>query len=203
MKKITSIIVFVFFIFSPLVIFSQKKTTSKKQIKSKRVLRSEIVAEIQAEDEIWKELVSDEGNFKVLFPKEPEKLVRNNNLMKDKSFIEYKLLTNFRKYSVSWGELTNTKSISNEQLNELYNKVRDGILADAKGKLLNYSELQTGNTLGREINYEQENYIVTNRYFFNDNRLYQIITVVEKELNKGVNVQKFGKKFLDSFQFIK
>ena len=30
----------------------------------------------------------------------------------------------------------------------------------------------------------------------------QVITVVERELNIGTNVQKFGKKFLDSFQLI-
>jgi hypothetical protein len=202
MKKITSIIIFMFLIFSPLLSFSQKKITTKKQSKSVKKVRTEIVAKIQAEDGIWKDLVSAEGNFKVLFPKEPEKFVRSNNFVKNSSFIEYKLSTNFRSYSVSWGELSNAKSISNEQLYELYDKVRDGILVDAKGKLLDYNTLQIGNTVGREINYEQENYIVINRYFFNVNRLYQVVTVVEKGLNKGVNVQEYGKKFLDSFQFI-
>ncbi|HXH69404.1 MAG TPA: hypothetical protein VNI60_03555 [Pyrinomonadaceae bacterium] len=195
--------VFVFLIFSPLVIFSQKKITSNKQIKSvKKIKRTEIVAKIQPEDGIWKELVSEEGRFKILFPKEPEKLVRNKDFPRGNSFIEYKLWTNFRKYSVSFAEFDNVKSLSNEQLNGLYDITRDGIVKDAKGKLSTDNSLQVGNVLGREITYEQENYIVINRYFLNGNKFYQIITVVEKELNVGTNVQEFGKKFLGSFRFI-
>lgn len=205
MKKTITIFAFLFLAFYPFAIFGQRKNTNKK-LKTTLIQKIKpvtITAAPQVEDRVWKELISEEGNFKVLFPKEPERFVRNNNSMKEGSFIEYKLLTNSRKYSVSWGEFTNAKSVTNEQLNWLYNKTRDGIIENAKGKLLADNSLEIGSVLGREITYEQENYTVTNRYFLNDNRLYQIITVVKKELNKGVNVQEFGKKFLNSFQFIK
>ena len=204
MKNILLIIVFALFAFNPAFIFSQKKDIRKKQNKPTEVVRRiEIVAEPQVENKVWKELISEEGNFKILFPKEPEKLIRDKDFSRGNSFIEYKLWTNFRKYSVSFGDLGAVKSLSDNQLKEIYDKMRDGIIKDAKGNLINDNNINVGNVFGREIIYEQENYLVTNRYFFYGSKLYQIITAVEKKLSSEKNVQKFGNKFLDSFDFVR
>jgi len=164
MKKIILVIFFVFLAFSPSISYGQKKNSKKKQSKSvKKSQRLEIIAEIPVEDGVWKELISKEGSFKILFPKEPEKLIRDNDFTSGNSFIEYKLWTNFRKYSASFAEFRGEKSLSDEQLKGFYDITRDGIVNQAKGKLLTDKSLRVGNVIGREIIYQQENYLVTNR----------------------------------------
>lgn len=202
MKSITITFVFVLFILFPSISFSQKKNTTRgKSTKSPRRITS-ITEVLQAEDRKWIELVSKQGNFKILFPGEPKYFVGNNKFTKENKFTEHKLETNFRTYTVGFGDFNNIESITDEQREKIYDITRDGIVKDAKGTLINDNKLQIGNVFGREITYEQENYLVTNRYFFKGNTFYQLITVVKKYLSKGTNIQEFGKKFLDSFQFV-
>jgi hypothetical protein len=85
----------------------------------------------------------------------------------------------------------------------MYDKVRDGIIEQTKGNILNEKECYIGKTLCREIVTEHGGYIVNNRYFLSGDKFFQIKTTVEKQTNRGFNVQEFGKKFLNSFQFIK
>ncbi len=202
MKNITITFVFVLFILFPLTAFSQKKNTTKgKSTKSPRKITS-VTEVLQSEDKKWNELISKQGNFKILFPGEPKYFVGNNNFTKENKFTEYKLETNFRTYSVGFGDFNNIEFITDEQREKIYDITRDGFVKNAKGTPTNDNKLQIGNVFGREITYEQENYLVTNRYFFKKNKFYQLITVVRKQLSQGTNIQEFGKKFLDSFQFV-
>ena len=191
MKNIVITFVFALFILFPLTAFSQKKNTTKgKSTKSPKRITT-LIEVLQPEDRKWNELVSKQGNFKILFPGKPQEFIGNNNFTKENKITEYKLETRFRKYTVGFGDFNNIEFITDEQREKLYDITRDGLV-----------KLQIGKVFGREITYEEENYSVTNRYFFKGNTFYQLITVVRKELSKGNNIQEFGKKFLDSFQFI-
>lgn len=69
MNQIISVIVFVFLALSPSIIYGQEKNSKKKLNKTvKKLQRLEIIAEIPVEDGVWKELISKEGSFKILFP---------------------------------------------------------------------------------------------------------------------------------------
>jgi hypothetical protein len=76
MKKTIIILIFVIFISCPFTSFGQKKSTNKKTVDKIKPIT--ITAIKQPEDGVWNELISEEGNFKVLFPKEPEKIVKEN-----------------------------------------------------------------------------------------------------------------------------
>lgn len=156
----------------------------------------------------WKEFVSDEGRFKVMFPNTPKKSVEENE-WKDGSVSTYKFEVFSQIYfSVRYSDYRNSSDdLGKEKLKYIYDYQRDFALKVDKSELISEKDIWVGENLGREIVVSRKTFfnlfeaINTYRFYLIKGRTFQLNASTQAS-NYDSNANKNINRFFDSFEFI-
>ena len=154
----------------------------------------------------WKEYSSRQGRFSILFPGRPSE--------EDTSFDtaagrlearQYKLATSAY-YIVDYTDFPLVLEQEPGKLNQTFNSIRDGAVANAQGKVLSESDLRLEGHPGRELKIAiPDGGIIRVRMYAVGQRIYQTAVTTPKEL-KAPDGGRFDEaralKFLDSLKLI-
>jgi hypothetical protein len=190
-------------ILSSTAVVGQSKTVNRSPKATKKSPPKEIIALRPVEERDWKEIISVEGKFKILFPKEPEKKIIENQNTVGKILVEYQIKTSFVKYSFGYADFTWSLT-NNEELQKFYDNFMERLVKSGPSAVVvSKNDFYINNILGREAIIKNDDYVYMNRYILVGNRLFQLLTTTPKEIDVGQNVKEYRRKFLDSFNIVK
>ena len=156
----------------------------------------------------WKEFVSDEGRFKVMFPDIPKTSVEEND-WKDVSISTYKFEVFSQIYfSVRYSDYRNSSDgLDKDKLKYLYDYQRDFALKVDKSELISEKDIWVGENLGREIVVSRKTFfnlfkaINTYRFYSIEGRTFQL-NASTQTFNYDIKAIKDINRFFDSFEYI-
>ena len=161
-------------------------------------------AQVKKQTSEWKEFVSEEGNFKVKFPKTPEQKTRTSPLGDGK--IQYpKIEVSLPEIylSVYFSEVEIMNPLEQNELKNYYDFLRNQTVQLNNSKLISNRDVFLGENMGHEFIESRDNKFVTYRIYLIKNMLYQLKTEIDSSAKYDNEIKTISDKFLDSFQIIK
>ena len=160
-------------------------------------------AQNKGQSSIWKEFVSVEGKFKVMFPDIPKKSNKEivGKLGKRQSY-SFEVSSTPTAFAVTYQDLPNLPTTNQDSLKFLHDNLRDKALKETNSKLISGREIWLDGKLGRELIVTIDNQILTNRMYFVGNRQFQLTTSVDSSISTNEEIVSAVNTFLDSFQII-
>ncbi len=154
----------------------------------------------------WREYTSSEGRFTATLPANV-----NTNLMaidtsKSRLFTHMVSATDadLNEYMVSWTEYPDDKSRPRDTEKSL-NRMRDALVKFKKGTIVSESPISFASHTGREIAFTtDEGRLVRVRFYFVDNRIYQLVAETWKDKFRVNEREDPGvvDRFFDSFKLL-
>ncbi len=154
-------------------IFAQKKTTGKKK-KPVKTQPKEVVNPVV--DGTWKEFVSAEGKFKVLFPTPPVTNTSDDGAGELRlKTVSYQAYGGTNVYAVSFTDSFFKGHFNDEKTLETLRK-----LIAIKGKVIRETKIKLGEVVGLEIIYEKANKTISqHRVYAVGKRSYELIAGIK------------------------
>ena len=153
-------------------------------------------------NEGWNQFISNEGNFKILFPQKPEISGKElTNSSETQKIFWFKVHLTEKYFAVTYSENPLFSQFDEDRKKQHYTLFRDNSMKLLTAKLLSDKVIKISGKTGREIIINVDGEITTNRILINGKRIYQIITIV-KESQREANRAETN-KFLDSFEILK
>lgn len=152
----------------------------------------------------WKEFVSEEGKFKILFPGIPRKSVREIDTPngKVKNYISDVTLGNDY-FAVMYSDFPDAPVMNQDELKANYDAISNYTLNKSQeSTLIREQDIGLNGKLGRELIVDSKGINLRYRFFLIENRMFQIVTGVNISVKNDVKTQERINKFLDSFQVI-
>lgn len=148
----------------------------------------------------WKTFVSDDKDFTVQFPTEPNRKTHIVNAPYGKvKLIQYMSKHEDIVYAVAYGDYRSNAFVGMTSEQRLDN-ARNGFVEGLQGKLLSELIISKANYPGREITVKVEpNTVLTAQIILKDNRLYQVL--VGTPSDKLFTAQRT--KFFNSFEILR
>lgn len=142
---------------------------------------------------------STEGRFSITMPGQPTESVVtvSKGTWENHSNTFTYTDADLNQYMVAYSDRTNAepRKATNE---EVFDKIRKGLLIATDGKLLRESAVTLNGIVGRELVIERSgDSVQTERLFFVGDRVYQVSVEVKKQTSQTVDVNGF----LNSFTF--
>ncbi len=154
----------------------------------------------------WREYVSSAGKFAATLPAN----VNTNMVLTDTSRARlqtYMVSANdndLNEYLVSWTEYAEDK-LQHRDVEKTLNRMRDALVQAKSGKLMSESPVSLASHPGREITFSTpEGRLVRVRFYFVDNRIYQVLAETWLDKSK-VNAREdpgVVDRFFDSFRLL-
>lgn len=151
----------------------------------------------------WKELVSDEGRFSVLFPGIPKQSLREVDTPNGKAKSpKFDVFLPDGIFSVRYGDLPFEPNVNPNDLKSYYDSIRSDTLKAQPATLISERDVWINGKLGRELVVELDGTYSMYRFILNGKRIYQANTVVKISRKDDPTAQAMSNKFLDSFQIM-
>jgi hypothetical protein len=149
---------------------------------------------------MWKELLSQEEGFRILFPGEPKRSVGQAE-GKDGPVpnVRYEVVNRNGYFNFSHADFDAMQHQNAAELRVNYDFLRDGILTTMNAELLRENEIKTDGHLGREFTMKKDNELILYRVFIIDKRQYQLITAVKLSNKQVGEFENASTKFFESF----
>ncbi|HVG32984.1 MAG TPA: hypothetical protein VM911_07890 [Pyrinomonadaceae bacterium] len=146
----------------------------------------------------WRELISEEGRFKIKFPGEP---VEEVNKFGTTTIHDFKVVKPAVEWRISYADDENFAR-DPTSLKETYSRSVDSLQRENR-KLILKKDIYLKNRLGIEFILEDQDSISTTRSFLVGQRLYQVSVKKQKKLSSPVeaDLSRAVKEFFDSFNF--
>ncbi|MFN2577583.1 MAG: hypothetical protein ABR607_07830 [Pyrinomonadaceae bacterium] len=136
---------------------------------------SPVIAQKSGDDKPWQELVSVEGRFRVLLPETPdERFVPVTGQMVDTEMHAYFVRTSVASYVVIYADFPNL-STDPDMLKQAFDSGRERALSGGAVRLSSDKDISAANMPGRELVFDDSANVVTDRMYFVDGRLYQVM----------------------------
>jgi hypothetical protein len=156
---------------------------------------------------VWKEFVSEDGQFKATFPMEPKEVVEENewNNMKVPTH-RFEVFTRIY-FGVRYSDFPNSTAANSDNFKYIYDYQRDLTLKLANARLVEEKDIWMNKNLGREIIVSRKtffdlfNQTDIYRFFQIGNRTFQLNTS-GLSFSEDAEVDKDAYRFLNSFQVI-
>lgn len=154
----------------------------------------------------WREYVSSKGGFAATLPASANSNMVVTNTSKG-SLHTYMVSANdsdLNEYLVSWTEYAEGK-FQNRDLEKTLNRMRDALVQTKNGKILAESPVSLGSHTGREITFSTpEGRLVRVRFYFVNNRIYQLLAETWKDKSKVNEREAPGviDQFFSSFRLL-
>ncbi|HEY0348803.1 MAG TPA: hypothetical protein VGC60_11690 [Pyrinomonadaceae bacterium] len=160
-------------------------------------------AQKSRQDKAWQKLVSTEGRFQVLMPDTPEdRFVPVIGQIVNREMHAYFVRTPVASYVVAYADLPNVKDP--RLLKKGFDDVRDGLLSNGKLRLLSEKNITLGVFPGRELVVDDGANVGTDRIYFVNGRLFQLLFLHPQLGGMPDEMMKFydglSSKFFDSFK---
>jgi hypothetical protein len=193
-------IIYLFFLFSifTLPTTAQTRRNKKKPLPVKAVVTIKIdkAPEIKLPSEesqgIWNEYTSAKYNFNITFPAKSED-VRDDEMDK---FVTFEASTQKASYGLMVKSLS--ASLSNSQLDEVYETSFRDILVGGDVKLISKKNVYLNRRLGREFVFADKKKIYFQRIYILEGRLYFLSVMLPKK-EYTADFDKWALKFFESF----
>ena len=146
----------------------------------------------------WRELISEEGRFKIRFPGEP---VEEVNKFGSTTIHDFKIIKPAVEWRITYADDENFPS-DPASLKEAYSRSTESLQREDR-KLVVKKYIYLKNRLGIEFVLEDQDSISTTRSFLIGRRLYQVTVKKQKKTSNPVeaDLSQEIKGFLDSFNF--
>lgn len=159
---------------------------------------------VKKEKEIeWKEFVSEEGRFKIVFPGIPRQSFKENDTPNGKvktTIFDLPLKGDY--FEVRYGDFPAEPDVDYNNLKPYYDFIRDNTLKLQSSTLLNEQDVFLNGKLGRELVTNFNGTYIRHRLFLVGRRMYQTSTRVEISHKDNLEIQERSNKFIDSFQIM-
>lgn len=151
----------------------------------------------------WKEFVSEEGRFKILFPGIPRQTFKENDTQAGKAkttIFELPLSEDY--FEIRYGDFPAEPDVNQNDLKPYYDFIRDNTLRLQQSTLLSERDISINGKLGRELVTNYNGTYIRHWLFLIGRRMYQASTRVEISRKDDSQIQERSNKFLDSLQFL-
>lgn len=160
-------------------------------------------AQAKSESLDWKELTSEQGAFRCLFPLNPTKTVKEMDLKGGKlqSFrFETSTVEPVIYFGAWYADFPNLPDMDQNALRINYDRIREGFASTPNIEFISDKDVWADKNLGHEFTVKTANQIVRNRMFLIKKRQYQLIVSADSLVMENIEAQQIVNKFLDSFQ---
>ncbi len=151
----------------------------------------------------WKEFVSEEGKFKIIFPGIPRQTFKENDTQGGKvktTVFDVALTKDY--FEVRYGDFPAEPDVNQNDLRPYYDFIRDNTLRLQQSTLLRERDISINGMLGRELVTNYNGTYIRHWLFLIGRRMYQASTRVEISRKDDPQIQERSNKFLDSLQFL-
>ena len=132
-----------------------------------------VISQKLSTDKPWQEVVSVEGRFRVLLPDIPdERFVPATVQSVDTEMHAYFVRTPVASYAVIYADFPN---MGEDLLSTAFDNGRERALSSKTVRLLSEKDITTANIPGRELVFDDSANVVTDRMYFVNGRLYQVM----------------------------
>ncbi|MDT5121215.1 MAG: hypothetical protein QOC96_697 [Acidobacteriota bacterium] len=165
--------------------------TNKPSLDKAQALRDVKVKSVAG----WKEVISETGRFRILFPNEPE--IRNSGTPNMQG---YKLMSGDRGWFAYYADLNKSKVSDEAGIREAYHKsVED--MARKGGTLLRQNDISLNGRLGIEVVFQGRGATSFIRSFLIGQRMYVVEVDSKDVIDKDTSLPTDVQQFFDSFTF--
>ena len=127
-----------------------------------------------AADKPWRELISSEGRFSVLLPGIPsEMFVPVPGQIVSTEMRVFAIKTSVAVYAVTYSDFPS--GAEPEELKTAFDNGRDRALTEDKLQLISEKDVSAPGIIGREYVMDNGAFVIRNRVYYNQGRLYQAI----------------------------
>jgi hypothetical protein len=127
-----------------------------------------------AADKPWRELISSEGRFRVLLPGVPsEMFVPVQGQIVNTEMRVFAIKTSVAVYAVTYSDFPS--DTEPEELKAAFDNGRDRALTEDKLQLISEKDVSAPGIMGREYVMDNGAFVIRNRVYYNQGRLYQAI----------------------------
>ncbi len=147
----------------------------------------------------WITFESQEGNFSILFPKQP---TQSTQILRTaygnvNQYIFTANDTNGIYYTIGYTDIP-LQSFENRTIDEMLDSATAGEVNGVGGTLISETVISINGSQGREVNISvaQGDYRIKSQHFFIGQRLYQLVVIAPKDYIELKDVRNF----LDSFE---
>ena len=159
--------------------------------------------EIQNNSESWKEFVSKEAGFKILFPGTPKISsvdVMTAPIKRTNHRFEVSLSRGY--FAVHFSDHPTLPNFDKDGLKADYDFLKNSFVKSANAEIISEKEIYLGKKPGREVIFKLKDEAIIDRFFLIDKRLYQnIVSISYSDLDNKI-MQEELKKFFDSFELM-
>jgi hypothetical protein len=151
----------------------------------------------------WKEFISDEGRFKVLFPGIPHQTFKENDTPNGKvktTIFDVALTEDY--FEVRYGDFLAEPDVNQNDLKSYYDFIRDNTLKLQPSTLLSERDISLNGKQGRELVINFNETYIKYRLFLIGRRMFQASIRVKISRKDDPIFQDRANKFLDSFQIL-
>lgn len=153
----------------------------------------------QSDDDAWKEIVSEDGSYKILFPDNPSKIIKQGQTQAGKViYPKYELYQPNTYFSVLKAEV----DVSKENLKSYYDNMSQQTIKLNNHTLMIEKDIWQNKNLGRELKATSQNTQFTSRFYLINNKFCQVSARVNVSVKDDAKTQEQVNKFLDSFEII-
>jgi hypothetical protein len=156
---------------------------------------------------VWRQFTSPRGDFSILMPGEPIATTASTTIENSSVNLEgfvVQRYDNTVQYLVTRIEFPNNLNTESIDPNQFLAAMQNQILQQTNGQVLQERSLALSNYPGRELKLQTTEgdrvYIVTNRLYWVNRKLYQISVTVPQNLEPSLAGSSSG--FLDSFKLL-
>lgn len=149
----------------------------------------------------WKEFVSTDEKFRVLFPKEPKRLTAQtiNEVGPKVESIRYETVLGQVNYVVFYADFSKIEILQNDP-GISYELIRNNLAQQMKAEVLREKEIRVGGLIGREFAMSKENDLILMRLVWNKKEQYQLITSTSLTDKHFSEFEGLSQKFFESFK---
>jgi hypothetical protein len=146
----------------------------------------------------WQEVISDQGRFRILFPREPEIINIGN---RPGAMYGYRLIDGETNWFAQYQDLGGEVPGGEKQLRNAYQKSVEAVIKKRGAKLLRQSDAVLNGRLGTEFITEVQGSVTYTRAFQIHSRLYTVEVDSKRAVNRDSTLPRDVQQFFDSFTF--